>query len=115
MNSQLSLASLFAVVVCVVSLPAIIQIEGREERGRHGAFGHSWLLKCLHACVARREEGGRERHFARGNCGSKAERKQVGMGADDEAWQASPFAWRERGTPILASSICCKTLIIQHL
>ena len=60
MNSQLSLASLFAVVVCVVSLPAIIQIEGREERGRHGAFGHSWLLKCLHACVARREEGGRD-------------------------------------------------------
>ena len=35
-NSQLSLASLFAVVVCVVSLPAIIQIEGREERGGTG-------------------------------------------------------------------------------
>ena len=36
MNSQLSLASLFAVVVCVVSLPAIIQIEAREERGGTG-------------------------------------------------------------------------------
>ena len=37
MNSRLSLASLFAVVVCVVSLPAIIQIEGREEeRGGTG-------------------------------------------------------------------------------
>ena len=35
-NSQLSLASLFTVVVCVVSLPAIIQIEGREERGGTG-------------------------------------------------------------------------------
>ena len=38
------------------------------------------------ARMCRSEGGGRERHFARGNCGSKAERKQVGMGADDEAW-----------------------------
>ena len=47
------------------------------------------------ARMCRSEGGGRERHFARGNCGSKAECKQVGMG-DDEAWQASPFAWREQ-------------------
>ena len=38
------------------------------------------------ARMCRSEGGGRERHFARGNCGSKAECKQVGMGADDEAW-----------------------------
>ena len=69
MNSQLSLASLFAVVVvcvcvcvCVCVLyHCLLSFKGRGE-GRHEAFGHSWLLKCLHACVAGGEgERGRAR------------------------------------------------------
>ena len=68
MNSQLSLASLFAVVVCVCVLyHCLLSFKGRGE-GRHEAFGHSWLLKCLHACVAGGEgERGRDGHYyARG-------------------------------------------------